>query len=216
MLGIVLVLGQGRSWTKNWYIKSGIGCKANNTNRHLLWASRGGATPTPSEHHTDMEMSPTICSLHHILIESYPEEAVICDIYDCASTRQSLESPRQQLWHSVQGFLGEANRGGKTYRPSQRPGTRTEREEKANRAPIFVSLCFLTAGSAWPAILLPWLRLPCRIGPYPQTVSPKPVFLSLDAFVTHFCHSHKTISTTAFWFTLVSWIWRRSHRSAFT
>lgn len=128
----------------------------------------------------------------------------------------SLESPRQQLWHSVQEFLDEANRGGKTYRPSQRPGTRTEREEKANGAPVFVSLCFLTAGATWPAILLPWLRLPCRIGPYPQTVSPKPVFLSLDAFVTHFCHRHKTISTTAFWFTLVSWLWRRSHMSAFT
>lgn len=80
---------------------------------------------------------------------------------------------------------GVSRLGRRTYPPSQRLGTRTEQKEKANGEPVLVSLCLLTAEAVWLAILLLWLCHP-RNGPYSQTVSPKPTFLSLGAFVMWF------------------------------
>lgn len=100
---------------------------------------------------------------------------------------------------------GVSRLGRRTYPPFQRLETRTEQKEKANgESGESLSPSWLWRQCDWPTILLLWLCCPWN-GPYPQTVSPKPIFLSLGVFATWFATVTRQLAPT-FLYTFVLWL----------
>lgn len=80
------------------------------------------------------------------------------------------------LWAHGWSFQVEFNCGGKNYAKyewhhSMPCGPKLNKEEKAHWAPTFISLCFLTLDTTWPAVSCSWGPVfPTMMDLNPQTV----------------------------------------------